>query len=260
MNSKTCLGRVDLEWGDEGVVPEKIYPDTNFIFTRMGEVTWWMVAPQKGERVLDIGCGRAVDALELTKQGGRAIGLDPSAKMLREAKSYIGNDEVDLVRGIGEALPFKRHSLDKIMCKGALDHFADPLRTMEQMSQVLKPKGVTIIAIANFESLSCRLGRAWYPIMKRFKREKDERPPWEPPLDHTYRFDYPLLRELVEHHFDVEKTLGVSLLWTAPYWGKILSILPRRVSAIILALLDRTARRFPSLSDAIVVKLIPKGG
>lgn len=251
--------KVDLEWGDEGVVPEKIYPDTHFIFTRMGQVTWTMVAPHKGEIVLDIGCGRAVDALELAKLGGRAIGLDPSGPMITEAKNYIGNGDVDLVRGIGEALPFKRHSLDKIMCKGALDHFADPLMTMEEISHVLKPKGEMIIAIANFESLSCRLGRAWYPIIGRFKRQTDERPPWEPPPDHTYRFDYPILSELVGHHFDVEKTVGVSLLWTAPYWGKILSILPGGVSAIILASLDRIARRFPSLSDVIVVKLTPKG-
>jgi len=250
--------KVDLEWGDEGVVPEKVYPDTHFLFARMGEITLEMVAPQKGERVLDIGCGRAVDALELAKQSGRVIGLDPSAKMIAEAKSHIGNGNVDLVRGIGEALPFKRRSLDKIMCKGALDHFADPMRTMEEISQVLKPTGEMVIAIANFESLSCRLGRAWYPIAKRLNRGNDARPPWEPPPDHTYRFDYPMLRGLVEQQFKVKKTIGVSLLWTTPYWGKILSILPRRVAAIILAFLDRIARPFPSLSDVIVLRLIPK--
>lgn len=250
--------KVDLEWGDEGVIPEKIYPDTQFIFTRMGEVTCGMVAPSEGEWVLDIGCGRAVDALELAKRGGKAIGLDPSGRMIRDAKSYIGHGDVGLVRGIGEALPFKRHSLDKIMCKGALDHFADPQRMTEEMSQVLKPEGAAIIAIANFESLSCRVGRALYPITRRFNRERDERPPWEPPPDHTYRFDYPLLRGLVEQQFKVGKTIGVSLLWTAPYWGKLLSILPPQVSAIILALLDRIARRFPSLSDVIIIKLTPK--
>lgn len=249
--------KVDLEWGDEGVVPEKTYPDTDFIFTRMGQVAWGMVAPLKGERVLDVGCGRAADALELAKRGGKAIGLDPSGKMIREAKSCISNSEVDLVRGIGEALPFKRHSLDKIICKGALDHFVDPSKTMEEMAHVLKPKGRAIIAIANFESLSCRLGRAWYPIAKRLKRATDERPPWEPPPDHTYRFDYPVLRQLVEHHFDVEETVGVSILWTAPYWGKVLSIVPQGVSTTILALLDWIARRFPSLSDVIIVKLTP---
>jgi len=250
--------KVDLDWGDEEVVPEKVYPDTHFLFARMGEVTREMVAPQKGERILDIGCGRAVDAMELAKRSGRAIGLDPSARMMAGAKDYISKGQIDLVRGIGEALPFKRHSMDKIMCKGALDHFADPMKTMEEISHILKPMGEAVIAIANFDSLSFRLGRAWHPIMIRFKRKKDERPPWEPPPDHTYKFDYPLLRKLVEHHFNVEKSVGVSLLWTAPYWGKTLSILPRRVSAIILALLDKIARPFPSLSDVIVLKLVPK--
>lgn len=250
--------RVDLEWGDEGVIPEKVYPDTAFLFNMMGEVALDMVAPSEGERVLDIGCGRAVDALRLAKRGGEAVGLDPSGKMIREAKSYLGDCEVALVRGIGEALPFKRHCLDKILCKGALDHFADPQRTIEQMSHVLRPGGEAVIAIANFESLGCRLGKAWYPIAKMFNREMDERPPWQPPPDHTCRFDRSLLRKLVERHFEVEKTAGVSLLWTAPYWGKILSLLPRWASSAILALLDRIARRLPSLSDVIVIKGTPR--
>ncbi len=251
--------KVDLEWGDEGVVPEKIYPDTNFIFTRMAEAILETVAPNSREIVLDIGCGRAVDALALAKQGSRAIGLDPSAKMIEGAKNYLGDSEVALVRGIGEALPFKKHSLDKIMCKGALDHFADPLKTMAEMSQALKPGGEAIIAIANFESLSCRLGRTWYPIAKRFSQARDKRHPWEPPPDHTYKFDCPLLRDMVAHHFEVGKISGLSLLWTAPYWGKVLSTLPRWVSAAILALLDRIACKVPSLSDVIIIKLTPRG-
>ncbi len=255
--------KVDLEWGDEGIVPEKVYPDTSFIFTRMGEAILEIVAPCEGERVLDVGCGRAVDALALAKQGGKAIGLEPSAKMLDGAKSYLdenGDSEVALVRGIGEALPFKKHSLDKIMCKGALDHFADPLKTMAEMSQALKPGGKAIIAIANFESLSCRLGKLWYFIAKRFsQQQRDKRHPWQPPPDHTYKFDYPLIREMVSYHFEVRKIRGISLLWTAPYWGNALALLPRWGSSAILALLDRIARQLPSLSDVIIVKLTPRG-
>lgn len=250
--------RVDLEWDDDEVIPEKVYPDTDFVFPKMAEVTLDMVALYGGERVLDIGCGRAIDALQLAKRGGNAIGLDPSSKMIREAKIYIGDGNVDLVRGIGEALPFKRRSLDKIICKGALDHFADPPKTLEEMSQVLKLKGEAVIAIANFESLSCRLGRSWYPILKKFRRVKDERPAWQPPPDHTYRFDCPLLRGLAERHFEVKKTTGVSLLWTAPYWGKLLSILPRGISMTILNFLDMIARRVPSLSDVIIIKGTPR--
>lgn len=252
-------GKVNLDWDDDGVVPEKVYPDTAFIFTRMSEATWEMVAPSQGERVLDIGCGRAVDALELARRGGKAVGLDPSRKMIREAKGYISDGKVALVRGVGEALPFKKHCMDKVMCKGALDHFLDPAMTMEEMSRVLKPEGEAIIAIANFESLSCRLGRLWYLIARRFNKAKAERTPWQIPPDHTCKFDYRLLTHLADRHFQVKETIGISLLWTAPYWGKTLALLPQGISATILALLDTIARSFPSLSDVIIIRGSPKG-
>jgi len=250
---------VDLEWDDAGVIPEKVYPDTAFVFSKMDEKTVGMVSLTPGEIVLDIGCGRAVCTIHLAVKGGKAIGLDPSRKMLAEAKGHVGESDVSLVRGIGEALPFKKHSLDKVMCKGSLDHFLDPEKTVEEMHHVLKPDGEAIIAIANFESLSCRLGRLWYPIGKRLSfGEKNERQPWQPPPDHTYKFDYQLLKSVVSRHFEVKKTLGISLLWMAPYWGKALALLPRRISAIILAFGDRIARRFPSMSDVIVIKCTPK--
>ena len=251
--------KVDLEWGDEGVVPETVHPDTSFIFDKMAEIIREMVAPNNGEIILDIGCGRAVDALELGKQGVRAIGIDPSDKMMSGAKSNLRDSDVALVRGIGEALPFKGNSLDKIICKGALDHFADIPRTMADISQSLKPGGAAIIAIANFESLSCRLGRNWFPIANRLYRKQSEIHPWMPPADHTYRFDCPILKKTVADDFEIKKIRGMSLLWTAPYWGKFLSLLPRWVASAILISLDKIACLFPSLSDVIIIRVTPRG-
>jgi len=254
--------KIDLEWGDEGVVPETVHPDTAFIFDKMSQVIQEMVAPNGGEVILDVGCGRAVDVLELAKRGVKAIGIDPSGKMMRGARSYLdgnGGSDVALVRGIGETLPFKKHSLDKIICKGALDHFADPPKTMADMSRSLKPGGAAIIAIANFESLSCRLGRNWYLMVKRLCRKQGDIHPWMPPADHNYRFDCPMLKKTVADDFEIGKVRGMSLLWTAPYWGRFLSLLPRWASSAILASLDKIACWLPSLSDVIIIKLTPRG-
>ncbi len=251
---------VDLEWDDAGVFSGKIYPDTAFVFTRIEEETLGMVSLARGELVLDVGCGRAFDAMRLARDGGKAIGLEPSGKMIAEAKRHVGDGGVSLVRGIGEALPFKRRSIDKVMCKGSLDHFVDPEKTIEEMHHVLKPEGEAVIAIANFASLGCRLGRIWYPIGKRLPfGGKNEKPHWDIPTDHTYKFDYPLLKSMVGRHFEVKKIVGISLLWEAPFWGKTLALLPRRISATMLALGDRIGRRFPSMSDVIVIKCTPKG-
>lgn len=269
MSAKTELNHdlIDLEWGDEGVVPETIHPDTMFIFTMMGRVIIDMVDAREGIRVLDVGCGRGIDILEMAKRGSMAIGLDPSGKMMAGAREHLernrqqldGRGNVALVRGIGEALPFKPRSLDRIICKGSLDHFADMERTMADMSGSLKPDGAAIIAIANFESLACRLGRWWFPIIKRLRHADGERHPWHPPDDHNYRFDCAVLKDTVKGDFEIKKMRGMSLLWTAPYWGKTLSLMPRWASSIVLKLLDRGARLFPSLSDVIIIKLSPKG-
>ncbi len=260
MNSTKRQLKVDLDWDDEEVFNGIHYRDTVFLFDRMTQGTQAMVAPQKGEWILDIGCGKAADALQLAESGGKVIGLDPSGRMLKEAKNDLKkcNSEVVLVRGIGEALPFKRHSLDKVVCKGALDHFPDPQRSIEEMSQVLKPEGKAIIAIANFESLSCRLGRAWHSMLKKLIKGDHPRTPWEIPLDHTYRFDYPIITSMVGLRFEIREILPISLLWTAPYWGKIISIPPRRFSEAILLSLDKIAYRVPSLSDVIIIKGTPK--
>jgi SAM-dependent methyltransferase len=258
---------IDLEWGDEGVVPPVIHPDTMFIFTKMAEVIQGMVDPADGGVVLDVGCGRGVDVMELAKRGMLAIGIDPSSRMVSGAREYLdGNREyltdgsdVVLVRGIGEALPFRPRSLDSIICKGSLDHFADMERTMADMAGCLKPGGAAIIAVANFDSLSCRLGRAWHPISKRIYRVKTERHPWQPPDDHNYEFNCPFLKETVKKDFQIKKIRGMSLLWTAPYWGKMLSLMPRWASSFTLKVLDWLACLFPSLSDVLIIKLTPKG-
>jgi len=249
---------VDLDWGDEGVIPETIHPDTEFIFKKMAEVILDMVAPQKGELILDVGCGRSVDALKIAQNGAVSIGLDPSSKMMTGSREMIGDANVYLVRALGEELPFKPHSLDKLFCKGALDHFADMEKTMLEMSQSLKPGGIAVIAIANYESLACRLGKWWFPIVKRLYCEEGHVHPWMPPDDHNYKFDHPVLKATVKDRFDVVKLRGMSLMWTAPYWGQTLSVMPKWMSNATVKFLDWIACLIPSLSDVLIIKLTPK--
>jgi SAM-dependent methyltransferase len=251
---------VDLEWGDEGVIPETIHPDTEFIFVKMAEIILDMIEPGEGELILDVGCGRSVDALKMAERGAASIGLDPSSKMMIGSKEMVGEANVHLVRALGEVLPFKNHSLDKLFCKGALDHFADMEKTMLEMSQSLKPGGTAVIAIANYESLACKLGKWWFPIVKRLYRKEGHVHPWMPPDDHNYKFDYPVLKSTVKGRFDIVKLRGMSLLWTAPYWGKILSVMPKWMSNAVIKFLDWIARLIPQLSDVLIIKLTPKKG
>jgi ubiquinone/menaquinone biosynthesis C-methylase UbiE len=251
---------IDLEWNDDDVVPDVVYPNLDFLFQQMLHLTLREVAPGDGELILDVGCGRAIDGARLREEGAQVIGLEPSRVMLVRAKEYLSQNSsrVALAQGIGENLPFKSHSFDKVMCKGALDHFLSPSKTMEEIARVLKPQGEMIISIANFNSLGFRLGKRLYPVTKFLSPSlARERKPWELPLDHKYKFDYPLLDSLVKQHFKVKKAKGISLFFGLPLWGSLLSRLPHSVSCAVLNALDKLARPFPSLADVILMKCTP---
>ena len=109
---------------------------------------------------------------------------------------------VALFQGIGENLPFRSCLFDKVMCKGALDHFLSLDKTMEEISRVLKPDGEVIISIANFESLGFRIGKKVIKLKTILSRKiGKQRRPWELPPDHNYKFDYPFLTSLLRTIF-----------------------------------------------------------
>jgi len=252
--------KIDLEWNDDDVVPAVVYPNLDFLFQQMLNLTLEEVGPNPGELILDVGCGRAIDGARLWEKGAQVIGLEPSRVMIDRAKEHLGrsNARVALAQGIGENLPFKPHSFNKVMCKGALDHFLSPGQTMEEIARVLKPDGEMIISIANFNNLGFRWGKRLYPVTKFLAPSlAKERKPWELPPDHKYKFDYPFLSNLVKQHFEIKKTKGISLFFGLPLWGSFLSRLPHSISYALLKTLDKLVRPFPSLADVILIKCTP---
>lgn len=257
MNRSAKHLAVDLGWTDNHVVPDVVTPEVEFMFRRMIDVTLAEVDVKEGELVLDVGCGRGLDGVQMAGNGGFVIGLEPSSVMLGYAREYIARSCVNmtLVRGVGENLPFRIGCVDKVVCKGALDHFIDPLSVLSEMARVLKSGGRAVIAVANFGSLGFALGRAVHFLWKRVsKKDGGLIMPWETPSDHTYRFDYKLLVEMLRRYFRVDRVRGVSLLFGLPWWGGFLARCPKKISRLILALLDKIAHYLPRLSDVIVVK------
>ena len=251
----------DTKWDDEEIVLTHMSPDTRFLFDRMTEATLAAVAPAPGERVLDVACGRGTDAVQMARQGGLLFGLEPSAGMIAKGGEWLLGPEPFLraVRGLAEALPFADRTFDKVVCKGAIDHFVNAEQTVAEMSRVCKRDGRVIVSVANFESLSCRLGR----FLDRLRQGLSGKPRagrafWEMPEDHNFRFEPAFLRHCLEPHCQIHSLLGVSLLWGFPHWGQALQKLAPPTAEFILTRLDWTARRVPAWADVLVAIGIPR--
>jgi ubiquinone/menaquinone biosynthesis C-methylase UbiE len=254
------MNRIDLNWDDNEVLPDRIRPDVEFLFYRMSRATIDMVDPGQDERILDIGCGRAIDIVNMSGSGATLIGIEPSFVMISHALETLKLDGQNLhvLQSIGESIPVVAASIDKVVCKGALDHFADPGKALQEMAQVIKPGGYAVVAIANFDSLGFRLGKLIFWVRRILKiKNPYKRLPWEPPPDHTIKFNYTMLLKLAGQHMKVEKVTGVSLLCCTPGWGDLLARLPAGLAKSILRTADAAARLLPWLSDVIVLKCAP---
>jgi SAM-dependent methyltransferase len=248
---------LDRSWDDEHVIPPELGPDTVFLFDRMTKDTLEAVGAKPKARVLDVGCGRGLDLASQSGKGSILIGCDPSGVMVRRARETLREKGVQpmVVCCSAEHLPFASASLHRVYCKGAIDHFYDPQRALKEMARVLSPGGRLVISVANFESLGCRLGRLYNRLHRIFTGKELQRPHfWEIPKDHVYRFHKGLLLEFMPPGIQLLNLRGISLFWGVPGWGAFLKRTPPQARELLLGMLDRLGRVFPSLADVIVLR------
>jgi SAM-dependent methyltransferase len=253
----------NLCWDDSDVLPAVLSRDTEFVFARMTEETLRAVHADEGLRILDVGCGRAIDAASMARTGALLFGGEPSRVMLAKARKWAtdSGSKVLLVSHLAEELPFKNKSFSRVVCKGAIDHFLDSDQAIAEMGRVTSPGGKVVISVANFESLSCFTGRGLNRFfLRRYRKEIPGPHIWEIPRDHTFKFDYPTLLNFAGRHLQVHSVKGVSLLWGFPLWPRILTRLPSSIVLILLHALNTMAIGHPPWSDVLVLTGSPREG
>jgi len=255
---------VDLDRDMSDVIPTGTTRDSAYLFARMTEATLAGLGPVRGRRVLDVASGFGQDTAELTRRGACAVGVEPSQRMtawacLQESRG-AGEPAPRFVRGWSDALPFASGSFDAVFCKGALDHFDRPDHAIAEMARVTRRGGRVVLAIANFESLACRLARFGDDVREDWlgRSPRRGRRHYDVPADHFTRYELELMREQAARHLVLDPPLGVSLAWGLPAWTRAVGRLPARAAQGALRALDGLARRAPALSDVVVMAGTPR--
>lgn len=122
---------------------------TNYNRTRKADpyltkrLLFYLRKPDKNGLYLDIGCGTGNYTIEIQKQGFNLIGIDPSRKMLDEAKSK--NSEIDWRIGTAENTGLPSASVDGVIGSLTIHHWQDLEEGFSESHRVLKKNGSIVI-------------------------------------------------------------------------------------------------------------------
>ena len=115
-----------------------------------------LLGVERGETVLDAGCGAGFDAAWLQEAGAVVLGVDASPEMVRAAQAAgidaREGDICDLALG---------RSFDKAICLGALEFCAPPDRALQSIARHLHP-GATLVVLYPCRSLWGRSYAAYH--------------------------------------------------------------------------------------------------
>lgn len=100
-------------------------------------------AAYAGAELLEVGCGFGANLLSLQGSAKRRVGLDPIA-VYRQMSAMLaareGLEPLEIVDGLGEALPFADASFDIVLCYSS-HQYMDVKRAFRDMARVLRPGG-----------------------------------------------------------------------------------------------------------------------
>lgn len=104
--------------------------------------------------VLDIGCGRGGLVEQLAHPLTQIVGIDPDWESLREHRLNVPR-----LVAFSDDLPFGHNRFDLAFASWVLEHLADPLRTFQALSRVLRPGGAFVFITPNGRHPLAQLNR-----------------------------------------------------------------------------------------------------
>ena len=104
--------------------------------------------------ILDLGCGTGRFSEGLASRfHAHVVGVDPSEKMLDQARRKRQVNSVHYERGMAEAIPLVDRAVDMIFMSMSFHHFRDPEQAAWECRRVLRDKGSVVVRTGTREQI-----------------------------------------------------------------------------------------------------------
>ena len=111
------------------------------------------IAPLKGQRVLDVGCGGGILSDAMARKGAQVLGIDLATKSLRVARLHaleVQTDGVEYREVSAEALADEQPArYDVVTCMEMLEHVPNPASIVQACADLVRPGGWVFFSTIN---------------------------------------------------------------------------------------------------------------
>ncbi len=108
--------------------------------------------------LLDIGSGACVFANEMAKRGLEVTAIEPNSGNARFAAEGVAFIPKLFTSQLFKSQVLKKESFDVVTSWHSLEHVPDPLSTLSDIRDALKPGGLVYICVPNIASLQAKIG------------------------------------------------------------------------------------------------------
>ncbi|MEM7621175.1 MAG: methyltransferase domain-containing protein [Pseudomonadota bacterium] len=151
-----------------------------FVSELAGDV-FSLLAPEPGERILDLGCGDGALTEKIVKAGAEVVGVDASLDLLEAAKSR----GLDVRQMDGHHLTFD-HEFNAVFSNAALHWMSRPQEVIAGIRRCLKPGGRFVAEMGGHGNVSSLI-IAMRAIGQKYDGDISLAGPWFFPTPQQYR-------------------------------------------------------------------------
>lgn len=114
-----------------------------------------LVAPQRGEVVVDIGAGMGAGVVRVAAAGAHIVAVEPTPFMRRTLAlrrlAQRGRKRIDIADGAAEDLPVDNARADAIYAVNTMHHWVDLDRGVAEIARALAPSGRLVLVDEAFD-------------------------------------------------------------------------------------------------------------
>jgi SAM-dependent methyltransferase len=175
----------------------RLYDSAHAFVWEFGRALLAQLAPQPGERILDIGAGTGHLTSEIAASGAEVIGIDRSAAMTEQARANF--PELHFETLDVNALPFDAE-FDAAFSNAVLHWVKPPEAAVAAIARALKPGGRIVFEFGGHGNIIVILGAAYHALAQLGVANPEQFNPW-------YFPSIPEYSALLEAH-DIEVTFA----------------------------------------------------